>query len=96
MAERWSTETRELVANRIRAEALADEYGDHCLDDEDACWRARVHMGSQSDGVVYTVYANPDRLAELALDALADAGLLIPPGGRLYVEATEDGDEHSW
>ena len=30
------------------------------------------------------------------LAALADAGLLVPPGGQVWVNAPDDGDTESW
>jgi len=35
---------------------------------------------------------DPERLAREALTFLAERGLLVPPGGRVFVEVEEDGE----
>lgn len=86
---------RELVARAIR-EATDTELDD-CLDDEDACFERKIHLGAATNGVVRTVYATPEMIADVAVAALAEAGRLLPAGGReertqWRVEWPDDGD----
>ncbi len=68
-----------IVADAIRKEASkypGDGDESPCTQDEDECMRAHVHLAWYSNGVIGAVYANPDRLAELAVEALAAASAL--------------------
>lgn len=65
----------ELVARAIR-EATDTELDD-CIEDEDECFERKIHLGSEIDGVVRTVYATPEQIGRVAAAALA--GRLLPP-----------------
>lgn len=71
-----------IVADAIRKEASkypGDGNESPCIQDEDECMRAHVHLGWLSNGVIGAVYAHPDSLAQLAVEALAlDAALPVP------------------
>ena len=58
------------VANAIRADAATDPNHDNCIEDEEACYRSHIHEGAVSNGIVISVLAHPDRLAELAVEVM--------------------------
>lgn len=77
----------DVIAQAIRD--ATDTELDNCLDDEDDCFDEKIHLGSQCDGVVRTVYATPEQIGKVAVAALA--GRLLPAGAE---EVSEDG--HTW
>lgn len=83
---RWTDEAMAAIVAAITDEAKhhpGDETcEDRCVQDEAVCMAASVHLAASIDGVVRSVYASPERLAEVALNALAEAGVLLPPGGQ--------------
>lgn len=66
---------KELIAQAIRDEAKQyPGIGGNCTEDEAACLEANVHQGWSTDGVIGTVYASPERLAEIAVATLEAHG----------------------